>query len=232
MPCPYIYESQAARRRAQTPGARRSLANVLRGRELSRSSRSGRLRLLDLHVHGNEALNIRDLEAQPFVEHSLLNASELAEDHAALAGADRLNNTGFQFEPGIQPLRWSSASLIANWWLGWKPAMHQKEWCWTWIASRARCMDSRRGVPTTGISNRSVITRCCCSAANGDCLAVKLRPGNMHSAEDWDELLLSEIERQQAAGKQIAFRGDPAFARMGVDLRSARSQLEIPHKRR
>ena len=111
MPCPYIYESQAARRRAQTPGARRSLANVLRGRELSRSSRSGRLRLLDLHVHGNEVLNKRDLEAQPFVEHCLLNASELAEDHAALAGADRLNNTGFQFEPGIQPLRWSSASL-------------------------------------------------------------------------------------------------------------------------
>jgi hypothetical protein len=29
----------------------------------------------------------------------------------------------------------------------------------------------------------------------GDCLAAKLRPGNVHSAEDWDELLLPEIER-------------------------------------
>ena len=38
-------------------------------------------------------------------------------------------------------------------------------------------------------------------------LAAKLRPGNVHSAEDWDELLLPEIERQQAAGKQVAFRG-------------------------
>ena len=34
---------------------------------------------------------------------------------------------------------------------------------------------------------------------HGDCLAAKLRPGNVHSAEDWDELLLPEIERQQAA---------------------------------
>jgi Transposase DDE domain group 1 len=35
----------------------------------------------------------------------------------------------------------------------------------------------------------------------GDCLAAKLRPGNVHSAEGWDELLLPEIERQQRMGK-------------------------------
>ena len=51
---------------------------------------------------------------------------------------------------------------------------------------------------------------------HGDCLAAKLRPGNVHSAEDWDELLLPEIERQQAAGKQVAFRGDAAFAKPEV----------------
>jgi len=33
--------------------------------------------------------------------------------------------------------------------------------------------------------------------SQGDCLAVKLRPGNVHSAEGWEELLLPEIERQQ-----------------------------------
>lgn len=33
--------------------------------------------------------------------------------------------------------------------------------------------------------------------ARGGCLAVKLRPGNVHSAEGWEELLRSEIERQQ-----------------------------------
>jgi len=30
----------------------------------------------------------------------------------------------------------------------------------------------------------------------GDCLAAKLRPGNVHSAEGWGEVLLPEIERQ------------------------------------
>ena len=48
---------------------------------------------------------------------------------------------------------------------------------------------------------------------HGDCLAAKLRPGNVHSAEDWDELLLPEIERQQAAGQQVTFRADAAFAK-------------------
>ena len=41
---------------------------------------------------------------------------------------------------------------------------------------------------------------------HGDCLAAKLRPGNVHSAEDWGELLLPEIERQQAEGKQVTLR--------------------------
>ena len=50
----------------------------------------------------------------------------------------------------------------------------------------------------------------------GDCLAAKLRPGNVHSAEHWDELLLPEIERQQAAGKQVVFRGDAAFAKAEI----------------
>ena len=47
----------------------------------------------------------------------------------------------------------------------------------------------------------------------GDCLAAKLRPGNVHSAEGWEELLLPEIERQQAQGKEVVFRGDAAFAK-------------------
>ena len=35
----------------------------------------------------------------------------------------------------------------------------------------------------------------------------------MHSADDWDDLLLPEIERQQAEGKRVAFRADAAFAK-------------------
>ncbi len=47
----------------------------------------------------------------------------------------------------------------------------------------------------------------------GDCLAAKLRPGNVHSAEDWEEVLLPEIESQQELGKEVVFRADAAFAK-------------------
>jgi hypothetical protein len=47
----------------------------------------------------------------------------------------------------------------------------------------------------------------------GDCLAGKLRPGDVHSAEDWEEVLLPEIERQQGMGKEVVFRADAAFAK-------------------
>ena len=47
----------------------------------------------------------------------------------------------------------------------------------------------------------------------GDCLAAKLRPGNVHSAEGWEEVLLPEIERQQEMGKEVGFRADAAFAK-------------------
>ena len=48
---------------------------------------------------------------------------------------------------------------------------------------------------------------------HGDCLAAKLRPGNVSSAEGWDEVLLPEVERQQAEGKRMTFRADAAFAK-------------------
>ena len=50
----------------------------------------------------------------------------------------------------------------------------------------------------------------------GDCLAAKLRAGNVHSAEGWEEFLLPEIERQQLMGKEVAFRADAAFAKPEV----------------
>jgi hypothetical protein len=47
----------------------------------------------------------------------------------------------------------------------------------------------------------------------GDCLAAKLRPGTVHSADGWEELLLPELKRQQALGKEVVFRADAAFAK-------------------
>lgn len=43
-----------------------------------------------------------------------------------------------------------------------------------------------------------------------------MRPGNVHSAESWDELLLPEIERQQNQGTEVVFRADAAFAKPEV----------------
>ena len=66
----------------------------------------------------------------------------------------------------------------------------------------------------------------------GDCLAAKLRPGNVHSAEDWEELLLPEIERQQELGKEVVFRGDAAFAKPEVyealEERGVRYAIRLP----
>jgi hypothetical protein len=66
----------------------------------------------------------------------------------------------------------------------------------------------------------------------GDCLAAKLRPGNVHSAEDWEELLLPEIERQQKLGKEVVFRAHAAFAKpeiyAALEERDVKYAMRIP----
>jgi hypothetical protein len=66
----------------------------------------------------------------------------------------------------------------------------------------------------------------------GDCLAAKLRPGNVHSAEGWEELLLPEIDRQQKQGKEVVFRADAAFAKPAIyealEARGVKYAIRIP----
>ena len=66
----------------------------------------------------------------------------------------------------------------------------------------------------------------------GDCLVAKLRPGNVHSAEDWDELLLPEIERQQQQDREVVFRADAAFAKPEIyealEERGVKYAIRIP----
>jgi hypothetical protein len=68
--------------------------------------------------------------------------------------------------------------------------------------------------------------------SHGDCLAAKRCPGNVHSAEDWDELLLPEIERQQAEDKEVAFRADAAFVKpeiyKALEERGVKYTIRIP----
>ena len=63
--------------------------------------------------------------------------------------------------------------------------------------------------------------------ADGDCVAAKLRPGNVHSAEDWEELLLPEIERQQKQGQEVVLRADAAFAK--PEIYEALEEYEVKY---
>lgn len=66
----------------------------------------------------------------------------------------------------------------------------------------------------------------------GDCLAAKLRPGNGHSAEGWEALLLPESDRQQKPGKEVVFRADAAFAKPAIyevlEARGVKYAIRIP----
>jgi Transposase DDE domain group 1 len=44
----------------------------------------------------------------------------------------------------------------------------------------------------------------------GDCLAAKLRPGNVHSAEGWKDVLLPDIDRQQVEELLTRLVGRPS----------------------
>lgn len=50
----------------------------------------------------------------------------------------------------------------------------------------------------------------------GDLERCALRPGNVHSADGWEDVLKPVIARYQGAVDRIAFRGDAAFAQPGM----------------
>ena len=77
----------------------------------------------------------------------------------------------------------------------------------------------------------------------GDCEAATLRPGNVHSADDWQELLEPVVKGYRKKGLRLLFRGDAAFGKpevyeyleqetIGYTIRlsaNAVLQREIPH---
>ncbi len=50
----------------------------------------------------------------------------------------------------------------------------------------------------------------------GDCEGAVLRPGNVHSADGWRDLLEPIVDRYKDTNKKLYFRGDAAFASPGV----------------
>ena len=100
---------------------------------------------------------------------------------------------------------------------------------YTWSRSLARAsqfVEQRLGVFQVGgveaLGEPAVLFN-----REGDCLAAKLRPGNVSSAEGWEELLLPEIERQQLLGKEVVFRADAAFAK--PELYEALEEREVKY---
>ena len=67
---------------------------------------------------------------------------------------------------------------------------------------------------------------------DGDCLAARLRPGNVHSADGWDEVLLPVIDRLQGRGHTVIVRADAAFALPAVyealERRGVRYAIRLP----
>src|SRR5262245_7315936 len=68
--------------------------------------------------------------------------------------------------------------------------------------------------------------------AEGDCLAAKLRPGNVHSAEGWDEVLLPIIDRDRRRRQTVVVRADAAFAMPAIyealERRGVRYAIRLP----
>jgi len=66
----------------------------------------------------------------------------------------------------------------------------------------------------------------------GDCVAAKLRPGNVHSADGWDEVLLPVIDRYRAQGQTVVVRADAAFAPPALyetlERRGVRYAIRLP----
>src|SRR5262249_30695737 len=66
----------------------------------------------------------------------------------------------------------------------------------------------------------------------GDCLAANLRPGNVHSAEGWDEVLLPIVDRYRRRRQSVVVRADAAFAMPALyealERRKVRYAIRLP----
>ena len=73
-------------------------------------------------------------------------------------------------------------------------------------------MATRRVRPTTAISGVPAIIPCSCSTSSAIWKRSSLRPGNVHSADGWRDVLEPVIERYRKRDLRRYFRGDAAFA--------------------
>ncbi len=83
-----------------------------------------------------------------------------------------------------------------------------------------------------GTSNQRAITRCCSLTGMPTAWRRSCGPAMSTPADDWEGLLLPEIERQQKLGKEVVFRAELAFARPeiyeAVEERRVKYAIRIP----
>ena len=72
---------------------------------------------------------------------------------------------------------------------------------------------SRRILPITVISDAIGYHPLFCFNQHDDCEGAILRPGNVHSADRWKELLEPIVRRHENKKVRKYFRGDAAFAK-------------------
>jgi hypothetical protein len=91
-------------------------------------------------------------------------------------------------------------------------------WCWIWTAQKSRSTEnrSRAPQPTTAILSRPAITHCCGSNGEGDCLAGKLRPGNVQSAETARKCFCPRSSAGRKRARTWFFRANATFAKREI----------------
>jgi hypothetical protein len=80
------------------------------------------------------------------------------------------------------------------------------------------------GEPEQSAYNGHFESTCChpllLFSRDGDCLAAKPRPGNLHSAVGWEELLLPEIEGQLKLGREVGVSRRRRLRQVGEKIAS------------
>src|SRR5271166_3433699 len=67
-----------------------------------------------------------------------------------------------------------------------------------------------------GITSAPATIPCSCSTSFGDLERCALRPGNVHSADEWEGVLKPVVARYQGKVSRIYFRADAGFANPAV----------------
>jgi hypothetical protein len=81
------------------------------------------------------------------------------------------------------------------------PSIHHDGYCWIWTALKFRYGEQEQSA-YNGHFESTCYHPLLLFNREGDCLAAKLRPGNVHSAAGWEELLLPEIKRQSGRARR------------------------------